>query len=55
MNITELARRLRVRPEELREKLPLLGFAVGKKGLIIFVALPVFLFLHLLKNKAGYL
>ncbi len=35
MNITELARRLRVRPEELREKLPLLGFAVGKKALKI--------------------
>ncbi|MEK7620648.1 MAG: translation initiation factor IF-2 [Patescibacteria group bacterium] len=35
MNITELARRLRVRPEELHEKLPLLGFAVGKKALKI--------------------
>lgn len=35
MNITELARRLRVRPEELHEKLPTLGFAVGKKALKI--------------------
>jgi translation initiation factor IF-2 len=35
MNITELARRLRVRPEELRDKLPALGFAVGKKALKI--------------------
>ncbi|TAL50588.1 translation initiation factor IF-2 [Patescibacteria group bacterium] len=35
MNITELARRLRVRPEELHNKLPELGFAVGKKALKI--------------------
>ncbi len=35
MNITELARRLRANPEELREKLPLLGFSVGKKALKI--------------------
>jgi translation initiation factor IF-2 len=35
MNITELARRLRVRPDELREKLPKLGFAVGKKAIKI--------------------
>ncbi|MBI4435584.1 translation initiation factor IF-2 [Candidatus Uhrbacteria bacterium] len=35
MNITELARRLRVRPEELHTKLPELGFAVGKKALKI--------------------
>jgi len=35
MNITELARRLRVRPEELHSKLPELGFAVGKKALKI--------------------
>lgn len=33
MNITELARRLRVRPQELQEKLPELGFAVGKKAI----------------------
>ncbi len=35
MNITELARRLRVRPQELQEKLPELGFAVGKKAIKI--------------------
>ncbi len=35
MNITELARRLRANPEELREKLPALGFSVGKKALKI--------------------
>ncbi|NQV90119.1 translation initiation factor IF-2 [Candidatus Uhrbacteria bacterium] len=35
MNITELARRLRVRPEELRNKLPELGFSVGKKAIKI--------------------
>jgi translation initiation factor IF-2 len=35
MNITELARRLRVRPQELQEKLPDLGFAVGKKAIKI--------------------
>lgn len=33
MNITELARRLRVHPRELQEKLPELGFAVGKKAI----------------------
>ncbi len=33
MNITELARRLRVPPDELREKLPDLGFAVGRKAI----------------------
>jgi translation initiation factor IF-2 len=33
MNITELARRLRVRPEELRTKLPELGFSLGKKAI----------------------
>lgn len=33
MNITELARRLRVAPDELREKLPELGFAVGRKAI----------------------
>ena len=33
MNITELARRLRAHPEELRRKLPELGFAVGGKAL----------------------
>src|SRR3989339_886171 len=35
MNITELARRLRASPEELREKLPLLGFSLGKKAIKI--------------------
>ncbi len=35
MNITELARRLKVRPEELRQKLPELGFSVGKKAIKI--------------------
>jgi translation initiation factor IF-2 len=33
MNITELARRMRIRPDELREKLPELGFAVGKRAI----------------------
>lgn len=33
MNITELARRLRTTPEELLEKLPLLGFSIGKKAI----------------------
>ncbi len=33
MNITELARRLRAHPEELKRKLPELGFAVGGKAL----------------------
>ena len=35
MNITELARRLRAHPEELKRKLPELGFAVGGKALKI--------------------
>jgi hypothetical protein len=35
MNITELARRLRVHPEELKEKLPLLGFDIGKRAIKI--------------------
>lgn len=35
MNITELARRLRVPPQQLLEKLPELGFAVGKKAIKI--------------------
>ena len=33
MNITELARRLRVTPEELRQKLPVLGFDIGRKAI----------------------
>ncbi len=33
MNITELARQLRVSADELREKLPELGFDIGKKAL----------------------
>lgn len=33
MNISELARRLRANPEELREKLPQLGFDVGSKAI----------------------
>ncbi|MEK9151864.1 MAG: translation initiation factor IF-2, partial [Patescibacteria group bacterium] len=33
MNISELARRLRTNPDELREKLPLLGFDVGKRAI----------------------
>jgi len=33
MNITELARRLRVTPEELREKLPELGFSIGRRAI----------------------
>src|SRR5688572_2397409 len=33
MNISELARRLRANPDELREKLPQLGFDVGKKAI----------------------
>ncbi len=33
MNITELARRLRARPDELRDKLPDLGFAIGRKAI----------------------
>ncbi|HBL39395.1 TPA: translation initiation factor IF-2 [Candidatus Uhrbacteria bacterium] len=35
MNLTELARRLRTNPEELRLKLPELGFSVGKKAIKI--------------------
>jgi translation initiation factor IF-2 len=33
MNISELARRVRATPDELREKLPLLGFDVGSKAI----------------------
>ncbi|HTK04729.1 MAG TPA: translation initiation factor IF-2 [Candidatus Eisenbacteria bacterium] len=33
MNISELARRLRANPDELREKLPQLGFDVGRKAI----------------------
>ncbi|MEK7546059.1 MAG: translation initiation factor IF-2 [Patescibacteria group bacterium] len=33
MNITEIARRLRVTPDELREKLPVLGFDIGRKAI----------------------
>jgi len=33
MNVTELARRLNVNPEELRDKLPELGFSVGKRAI----------------------
>lgn len=33
MNISELARRLRTTPDELREKLPALGFDVGRKAI----------------------
>ncbi len=33
MNITELARRLRVTPAELRTKLPVLGFDIGRKAI----------------------
>src|SRR3989338_9362196 len=33
MNLTELARRLRVHTEELREKIPELGFSVGKRAI----------------------
>lgn len=35
MNITELARRMRVAPEELRAKLPELGFSIGRKAIKI--------------------
>ncbi|MDA0208138.1 MAG: translation initiation factor IF-2 [bacterium] len=35
MNISELARRMRVSPDELRSKLPLLGFDIGEKALKI--------------------
>ncbi|MFH0923574.1 MAG: translation initiation factor IF-2 [Candidatus Falkowbacteria bacterium] len=33
MNLTELARILRVPPQELREKLPLIGFDIGQKAI----------------------
>ncbi len=33
MNITELARRLRANPEELKERLPELGFDIGSKAI----------------------
>jgi len=33
MNVTELARRLNVNPEELREKLPELGFSIGRRAI----------------------
>ncbi len=33
MNITELARKLRVTPDELRDKLPKLGFDIGRKAI----------------------
>jgi len=33
MNITELARRVRANPDELREKLPQLGFDIGAKAI----------------------
>jgi len=35
MNITELARRLKITPKELKEKLPELGFDIGKKAIQI--------------------
>jgi len=35
MNISELARRLRVSPKELREKLPRMGFDIGAKAIKI--------------------
>jgi translation initiation factor IF-2 len=35
MNITELARRLRISTQELRDKLPLLGFDIGQKAVKI--------------------
>jgi translation initiation factor IF-2 len=35
MNVTELARRLRITPQELRSKLPLLGFDIGGKAIKI--------------------
>lgn len=35
MNITELARRVRANPEELRRKLPELGFSIGAKAIKI--------------------
>src|SRR3989338_4038187 len=33
MNITELARRLRISQDELREKIPSLGFSIGKHAI----------------------
>ena len=33
MNISELARRLRTHPDDLREKLPMLGFDVGRRAI----------------------
>ncbi len=35
MNITELARRLRISTQELRDKLPMLGFDIGQKAIKI--------------------
>ncbi len=35
MNVTELARRLKVTPKELRETLPCIGFDIGKKAIKI--------------------
>ena len=35
MNLTELARRLNASPEELRQKLPELGFSIGRKAIKI--------------------
>ena len=35
MNVTQLARQLRVTPEELREKLPQLGFSIGRRAIKI--------------------
>ncbi len=33
MNVTELARKLNVNPEELRDKLPELGFSIGRRAI----------------------
>jgi translation initiation factor IF-2 len=35
MNITELARKLKITPDELRDKLPKLGFDIGRKAIKI--------------------
>jgi len=35
MNITELARKLKITPNELKEKLPELGFSIGKRAIQI--------------------
>ena len=35
MNVTELARKLRITPMELRDNLPQLGFDIGKKAIKI--------------------